>query len=171
MSDSVTTVQDDQLDPMGRRVFLVVVDDSEEMLVALRYASLRAKSTGGRVALFRDIEPAAGGFHHWAGVGELMEDEARITAEHRLAELAEVVVELSGQIPALYVRAGSIVPELVALIDEEPSISILILAAGTDKKGPGPLVSFLAGKGANSLRVPVTIVPGTLTDEEIEALT
>ncbi len=151
------------------RVFLVVVDDTDEMRVALRFACLRAKNTGGRVALFRDIEPI--GFHHWAGVSELMEDEARVTAEQRLNELAQEVVELSGKIPAIYVRVGPIVRELVALIDEEPMISILVLAAGTKKEGPGPLVSFLSGKGANSLSIPVTIVPGNLSAEEIGALT
>ena len=74
------------------------------MLVALRFACRRAKNTGGRVALFRDIEPT--GFHHWASISELMQDEARDAAEARLNELAKEVVELSGLIPAIYVRAG-----------------------------------------------------------------
>jgi hypothetical protein len=170
MSDTASSGSGSRTGPSHHRVFLVVVDDSEEMRVALRFAALRAKSTGGRVALFRDIEPA-GGFHHWAGVGELMQDEARQDAEKLLSDLAGEVVELSGQIPALYVRLGPIVEELVALVEEEPTISILVLAAGISKDGPGPLVSFLSGKGANSLRIPITIVPGNLTIEQIEALT
>lgn len=170
MSDTALSGSDSRIDQSDPRVFLVVVDDSEEMRVALRFAALRAKSTGGRVALFRDIEPA-GGFHHWAGVGELMQDEARQDAEKLISDLAGEVVELSGQIPALYVRVGPIVRELLALVEEEPSISILVLAAGTSKDGPGPLVSFLSGKGVNSLRIPITIVPGNLTIEQIEALT
>ena len=101
MTDLIKKVYDTDIDE--HRVFLVVVDDSEEMLVALRFACMRAKNTGGRVALFRDIEPT--GFHHWAGVSELMQDEARDAAEERLNELAEEVVELSGLIPAIYVRA------------------------------------------------------------------
>ena len=170
MSETASPGSDSQIDPTHHRVFLVVVDDSEEMRVALRFAALRAKNSGGRVALFRDIEPA-GGFHHWAGVGELMQDEARQDAEKLLSDLAGEVVELSGQIPALYVRVGPIVEELVALVEEEPTISILVLAAGTSKDGPGPLISFLSGKGANSLRIPITIVPGNLTIGQIEALT
>jgi hypothetical protein len=170
MSEISSPGSDSQSPVLPHRVFLVVVDDSEEMRVALRFAALRAKNTGGRVALFRDIEPA-GGFHHWAGVGELMQDEAREAAEQRLSDLAGEVVELSGQIPALYVRVGPIVDELTALVEEEPTISILVLAAGTSKDGPGPLVSFLSGKGANSLRIPITIVPGNLSIEQIEALT
>ena len=73
MTDLIKKVYDTDIDE--HRVFLVVVDDSEEMLVALHFACMRAKNTGGRVALFRDIEPT--GFHHWAGVSELMQDEAR----------------------------------------------------------------------------------------------
>ena len=168
MQNTTATVQVPGPTVPRNRVFLVVVDNSEEMRVALRYACLRAKNTGGRVALFRDIEPA--GFHHWAGVGELMEDEARVAAEQRLNELAQEVVDISGQIPALYVRVGPIVRELTALIDEEPMISILVLAASTNKEGPGPLVSYLAGKNANSVRIPFTVVPGSLSMEQIDAL-
>ena len=169
MSETSSPGSDSQFDPAHHRVFLVVVDDSDEMRIALRFAALRAKNSGGRVALFRDIEPAD--FHHWAGIGELMEDEAREAAEKRLNELANEVVEISNQIPALYVRSGPIVRELMALIDEEPEISILVLAASTGKEGPGPLVSYLAGKGANTIRIPVTIVPGNLSHEQIDALT
>jgi nucleotide-binding universal stress UspA family protein len=169
MSETSSPGPDSQFDPTHRRVFLVVVDDSDEMRIALRFAALRAKNSGGRLALFRDIEPAD--FHHWAAVGELMEDEAREAAEERLKELASEVVELSGEIPALYVRSGPIVRELMALVDEEPTISILVLAASTGKEGPGPLVSYLAGKGANTIRIPVTIVPGNLSHEQIDALT
>ena len=166
MTDLIKKVYDTDIDE--HRVFLVVVDDSEEMLVALRFACMRAKNTGGRVALFRDIEPT--GFHHWAGVSELMQDEARDAAEERLNELAEEVVELSGLIPAIYVRAGPIQEELIALIDEEPTISILVLAANPSNEGPGPLVSHLVGKGTNTIRIPITIVPGNLTAEQIDAL-
>jgi nucleotide-binding universal stress UspA family protein len=169
MTETNAPDSESQPDHLHHRVFLVVVDDSDEMRVALRFACMRAKHTGGRVALFRDIEPS--GFHHWAGVGELMQDEAREAAEERLNDLAGEVVELSGLIPALYVRSGPIVREVVALIDEEPTISILVLAASTGKEGPGPLVSFIAEKGAGALRIPITIVPGNLSHEQIDALT
>ena len=167
MTDVIKKVYDTDIDE--HRVFLVVVDDSEEMRIALRFACMRAKNTGGRVALFRDIEPT--GFHHWAGISELMQDEARDAAEERLNELAEEVVELSGLIPAIYVRAGPIEEELIALIDEEPTISILVLAASPSNEGPGPLVSHLVGKGTNAINLPITIVPGNLTADQIDKLT
>lgn len=151
-----------------QRVFLVVVDESEEMNVALRFACQRARHTGGRVALFRAIEPVE--FQHWMGVGELMREEARAEAEALLERMSDMVVEISGAIPVVYLREGPVREELMKLIDEEPSISILVLGAATNSDNPGPLVSYLSSKGATRLRIPITIVPGTLTDEEIDGL-
>ena len=157
------------VDHHHHRIFLVVVDDTEEMRVALRFAALRARNTGGRIALFLALEPA--NFHHWAGVSALMEDEARLEAEHRLVDLVDLAHEISGQMVVIYIRVGPIVRELTSLVSEDPTISVLILAAGTGTDGPGPLVSYLGGKGANTLRIPYTVVPGSLTDAQIDALT
>ncbi len=150
------------------RVFLVVVDQSEEMRAALRFACGRARSTGGRVALLRVIEPAE--LQHFASIGDLMHAEARDEAERLLHRLATAVNEVSGQLPVLYVREGNPRDELIKLIDEEPAISILVLAADTGPRGPGPLVTALTGKYIGKLRVPLTIVPGSLSDAQIEAI-
>jgi len=150
------------------RVFLVVVDDSEEMGVALRYACRRAGHTGGRVALLFVVEPTD--FQHWMAVGDLMREEARNEGEQLLQRLAARVNELTGTLPVLYVREGSRREELMKLIDEEPSISILVLGASVDKRGPGPLIEALTGKFVGKLRVPVTIVPGNLDEEDIDSI-
>ena len=140
------------------RVFLVVVDETEEMKVALRFACLRARRTGGRVALLYVIEPAE--FQHWMAVGDLMREEARSEGEQLLQRLAAQVNELVGTIPVLYVREGKVRDELFKLLDEEPRISVLVLGANTGSRGPGPLVSALTGKMIGKLRVPITVVPG-----------
>ena len=150
------------------RVFLVVVDDSEEMPVALRFACRRAQHTGGRVALLYVVEPAD--FQHWMAVGDLMREEARSEGEQLLQRLAAQVNELTGSLPVLYVREGGRRDELLKLIDEEPSISILVLAASIEQRGPGPLVAALTGKLMGKLRIPVTIVPGNLSEEDIDAV-
>lgn len=151
------------------RTFLVVVDDTDEMRAALRYACRRALHTGGQVALLRVIAPAE--FQHFASIGDLMREEARQEAEALLHKMAGKVQDMSGHTPVLYVREGNARDELLGLIAEEPDISILVLAAGTGSDGPGPLISALAGKSINRLRVPLTIVPGSLGDEAIDALT
>jgi len=150
------------------RVFLVVVDETEEMRVALRFACRRARNTGGRVALLYVIEPAD--FQHWMAVEDLMREEARTEGEQLLQRLAGLVNELVGSMPVLYVREGKVRDELMALLEEEPSISILVLGANTGSRGPGPLVSALTGKMVGKLRVPVTIVPGNLDDEMIDSI-
>jgi nucleotide-binding universal stress UspA family protein len=151
------------------RTFLVVVDESDEMRAALRYACRRARNTGGRVALLRVTERPE--FQHFAAIGNLMQAEARQDAEKLLQRMAELVNETSGELPVLYVREGEARDELLKLIDLEPSISILVLAVGTGPEGPGPLYSALTGRYVNRLRIPLTIVPGNLTDEAIDALT
>ncbi len=151
------------------RVFLVVVDETEEMRVALRFAALRARSTGGKVALLYVVEPSE--FQHWMSVGDLMREEARSEAEQVLQRAAAEVSDLAGSLPVLYVREGDRRDQLLALLDEEPDISILVLGASTGKRGPGPLVSAMTGKFLGRLHIPVTIVPDTMTVEEIDAVT
>jgi nucleotide-binding universal stress UspA family protein len=151
------------------RIFLVVVDDTPELSVALRYACLRARNSGGKVALLAVLEP--GEIQHFLAVETLIREEQRAEAEQKLQKYAREVYALTGGMPALYVREGDQRDELLALIEEEPSISILVLGADTGPEGPGPLVSYLAGRGMTRLRIPVTIVPGGLSNEEIDAIT
>lgn len=152
----------------GERVFLVVVDESEEMRVALRYASLRAKAVGGKVALLYVIEPSD--FLQWMAVENLARAERREEAETLLNDLSVEVNKWAGSVPILHVREGSRREELFNLIDENPDISILVLAASTSPTGPGPLISALTTRFVNKLKIPVTIVPGGLTDQELEKL-
>ncbi len=151
------------------RVFLVVVDESDELKLALRYASRRAQHTGGRVALLFVIEPSD--LQQWAAVETLMREEQREQAEALLQKLSAQVAELAGTMPIIFIREGRRRDELLALIDEEPSISILVLAASAGAEGPGPLITALTGKALTKLRVPITIVPGSLTEQQLDALT
>ncbi|MEK9661607.1 MAG: universal stress protein [Alphaproteobacteria bacterium] len=150
-------------------VFLVVVDNSPEMKVALRWACLRARRTGGRVGLLRVIDKAD--FQHWAAVGNLMREEARQEAERLLMEYAGLAMQIHGGVPVLYIREGDVKKAVVDLIDEEPQIRTLVLAASASGKGPGPIVSHLMKRIIGGLRIPITVVPGGLSDEQIDALT
>lgn len=151
-----------------RRVFLVVVDETVEHHLALHYAARRAAHTGGRLALLHVIEPAE--FQHWISVEELAREERREAAEQLMQRLCEQFAPIAGSMPIVYIREGRPQDELMSLIAEEPDISILVLAAGTGSAGPGPLVSYLTGKPVSRLRIPITIVPGGLTVEQIDAL-
>jgi nucleotide-binding universal stress UspA family protein len=155
--------------PGSERVFLIVVDDTDEMRVALRYAARRAQHTGGRVALLHVIEPTE--LQQWSAVESLMREERREEAEALLQKVAAEVMDIAGSMPIIYIREGRPRDELLALIDEEPSISVLVLAASAGTEGPGPLITALTGKFIPRLRVPITIVPGNLTEPQIDALT
>lgn len=150
-----------------RRVFLVVADDSNEMRNALRFACRRAVHTDGHVALLGVVEPVE--FQQWIGVGRVMEEEARAAVEARLNDLAAEVMAMTGSQPTLYVRTGQRREQLLSLIDEEPEISLLVLGTAAEGDGPGPLVTDLVARSAR-LRVPITLVPGSLTAAEIDAL-
>jgi nucleotide-binding universal stress UspA family protein len=150
------------------RTFLVIVDRSEELMVALRFACRRALHTGGRVALLCVVEPPEG--MGWMAVEQLAQSEGRQEAETKLQELSAKVVEWTGQMPVMHIREGRVLDELLKLIDEDPSISILVLAADIGAKGPGPLVTALTGKHIAKLRVPLTVVPGNLSEDQIDAL-
>lgn len=148
-----------------KRKFLVVVDKTPEAKVAVRFAARRAQHTGGRVTLLCVVQPAD--FQQWRGVEEIMKDEARQEAEGLVYAAAKTVNDLAGIIPELVIGVGRPAEVLLELIKADRDISILVLASGTSKEGPGPLVALFAG-GVQA--IPVTIVPGSLTDESIDLL-
>jgi hypothetical protein len=152
-----------------RRKFLVFVNAEPECRPSVRYAARRAQATRGIVTLLHVIERE--GVQEWSAVERAMRDEAQAEAERLLHEHARVVNEITGSMPELVVREGPAADALLALIKEDPAISILVLGAGTGKDGPGPLVSRVAGPSATHYPIPVTIVPGSLSDDQVDSLT
>ncbi len=153
---------------MKRRKFLVLVDTSPEHKKALRYAARRAQHTGGIVSLLTVL--TLGDFQHWRSVEDAMREEAMEDAERMLHEASGEVNQLTGLIPEVIVREGKPSDVLMALLKEDVDISILVLAASTGREGPGPLVSLVAQQAQLAYPIPVTIVPGGLADEAIDAL-
>ena len=156
-------------DTSEARQFLVVVDDTPECRKALRFAWRRAQRTGAGVTLLRVIDPVD--FQHWLAVEERMREEAHEEAEALLKKLAGEVQQQSKILPELVVSEGPIRDVVIKLIDEDHTVRILVLGAGSGSDGPGPLVSQMAGKMSGALRVPVTVVPGNLSDDQLDLLT
>ena len=151
-----------------QRKLLVVIDETPECDRAVYYAARRAQRTGGALVFLYVI--ANEGFQHWLGVESIMRAEAEEDARKRLFHFVDRVRETAGVDPELVIRQGVRSEEIMRLIEDDEDIAILVLAAGTGTEGPGPLVSNLAGKVSGSFPIPITIVPGTLTDEDIESL-
>lgn len=149
------------------RKFLVVLDDSRECLNAMRFAAMRAANTGGGVEILAVIPPEE--FNHWIGVGDIMRQEARERIEAHFEVFAKWMRDKQGVDPELVIREGEPVQEILAQVKDDPEIGVLVLGAATDGKGPGPLVTELT-RNAGDLPMPITLVPGELTKERLEAV-
>ena len=149
--------------------FLVCVDDSRDCRVAMRFACLRARNTDGHVVLLHVVEPED--FQHWVAVKKLMAEERREEAEALLNELAAEVQAFAGFRPAVAVREGRRVEEILKLIEEDPSIDIMVLGAAPEGEGSNELVRAFSAQLTKRLTIPLTIVPGNLTDARLEEIT
>ena len=150
------------------RKFLVILDDSRECLNAMRFAAMRAAKTGGGVEVLAVIPPEE--FNHWIGVGDIMREEARERIIVHFEVFAKWMRDRQDIDAKLVIREGEPVPEILDQIKVDPEIGILVLGAGVENKGPGPLITELT-KSTGTLPIPMTIVPGDLSKERLEALT
>ena len=156
-------------EPGHQRKFLVVIDDTPECDRAVYYGSRRAARTNAKLIMVTVI-PVGEVNQQWLGVGDLMRAEAHEEAEKRLDHFALRAHNLTGIDPERVVREGNKADEVLKVIDEDEDIAVLVLAAGTGKEGPGPLVSSIVATGSASFPIPITIVPESLSDEELDAL-
>tara|TARA_B110000090_G_scaffold127013_1_gene140421 strand:+ start:125 stop:607 length:483 start_codon:yes stop_codon:yes gene_type:complete len=149
------------------RKFMVVLDSSTECLNAMRFAAMRAENTGARVEILAVIPPEE--FNHWIGVGAIMREEARDRINAHFEVFAKWMREKHKVDPELIIREGEVVAEILSQISDDSEVDILVLGAASDRKGPGPLVTQLS-KSSGSLDVPIVIVPGSLSKEQLEAI-
>jgi hypothetical protein len=147
--------------PPAPPVFLIVVDDTPEMMVALRFAAMRARVQQGRVAMLYTVEPRE--ISPWAAIDATLDAEAANEAKLLLQKFESEIERLSGQKPITYIRRGERREALLQLLATEAGIFALILAADTgSKSGPGPLIGYLTSpRSLRELKIPLTIVPDT----------
>ena len=150
-----------------RRKFVAVVDSTPECAKAIHYAARRVAAIDADLVLVYVIEPAD--FQHWLGVEDVMRAEAQAEAESALAKASQLAVEFGGVTPQLVIQEGKAVVAIETVVANDPDIALMVLAAGEGNEGPGPLVSAIAGSGG-TFSIPVTVVPTTLTDEDIDDL-
>jgi nucleotide-binding universal stress UspA family protein len=148
--------------------FLVVVDDTPECDRAIYYASRRCARIGAKVIMCRVIQTQDRN-QQWLGVADIMRQEAHEEARTVLAQAAARARSIGEIVPEQVIREGEVGQQVLALIEEDQDIVVLVLAAGTGKDGPGPLVTGL-NKTAATFPIPIAIVPGQLSDQDIDAL-
>ena len=147
---------------------LVIVDDSAEWDRAVYYASRWAIRVGGGVVMLRVIETEDQN-QQWLGVAEVMRAEAQEEANAALDRAAGRANGIAAITPERVIREGDPTEQLLDVIDKDVDIAMLVLAANPGPEGPGPIITMMAGV-AGSFPIPVTIVPGDLSDEDIDAL-
>ncbi len=151
----------------GVRTYLVVIDDSPEARVALRFAARRAAKTGGAIEVLAVAEPQD--FVQWAGVQAAVEEEQRLRIEASVASAIGEIVDTAALQPNVIVREGDPVTVLRAYIGTRDDIAALVLGAASSGP-PGAMVVDFTGSDAGKLPCPVMIIPGSLTDERLELL-
>jgi nucleotide-binding universal stress UspA family protein len=149
--------------------YLVVIDDTPECDRAIYYASRRSARTGADVVMLRVIETSDRN-QQWLGVADIMRAEAQEEAQAVLARFAARAKSIAGITPQQVIREGDIATEVLNQIEEDEDIAILVLAAATGKDGPGPLVTDLCNT-AGTFPIPVAIVPGHLSDQDLGTMT
>ena len=149
------------------RTYLVVIDETEEARLALRFASRRAAKTNGAVHILALVEQAD--FVAWGGVQATMEAEALSRAEELVTTAAGAIFEESVLRPNITVKSGEGVDVVKAMLEEHPEIAALVLGAAASG-APGPLVTHFAGNNAGTLQCPVIVVPGSLDDAALDEL-
>ena len=150
-----------------RSKFLVIVDDSEELNVAIRFAAKRAQSTKGGITLLNVIEQFDP--QQWQSIEDIILQEAREKAQEKLQKWSKVINDLTNIVPELMVKEGTTSDKIIETLEEDNAIRFLVLAAA-DSDQPGQLVSLLAGQKSGKLPVPIVIIPQGLSDELIDDL-
>lgn len=153
------------------RKMLVIMDDSPEVEAALFFCASRIAHSSGVIVMLQVIEPQD--FQTWMGVQQLHVEEESNKAKARFRLYRRKLNQAGYEHVTTeeVIRQGVLTDEITKLIDEDQDIGIMVLGAAVDAKGPGPLVSSLAaGNRAGTFPIPITIVPGDLTQEELQAL-
>ncbi|QZH74801.1 MAG: universal stress protein [Erythrobacter sp.] len=148
------------------RVYLVIIDETDEARVALRFAARRAAKTGGMVNLLALVPKQA--FSAFGGVQATIEEEARDRAEVLANSAAGELAYESGKMPQIAVRVGDGKGVIAEYLEDHPEVAALVLGAAAEG-APGPLVTHFSTH-AGSLSCPLFIIPGGLSTEEIDRL-
>ena len=149
------------------RTYLVVIDDSPEARVALRFAARRAAKTEGRVEVLAVIEPQE--FVQWGGVEKAFEQEQRLRIEGIVSSSVGEILDESGVEATVIVRQGEPVKAVREHIGKRADVAALVLGAAPSGD-PGPLVANFTGNDSGKLPCPVMLIPGGLSDERLEQL-
>ena len=149
------------------RTYLVVIDDSPEARVALRFAARRAAKTNGRIEVLAVVEPQD--FVQWGGVQAAFEEEQRLRIEGIVSSSVGEIIDESGVEASIVVRPGDPLKVVREHVGSRDEVAALVLGAAPSG-APGPMVAHFTGNDSGKLPCPVMIIPGSMTEERLEQL-
>src|SRR6476646_4266165 len=150
-----------------KRTYLVVIDDSPEAAIALRFAARRAAKTNGRIEVLGIVEPQD--FVQWGGVQNAIEEEQRLRIEGVVSSAVGEILDEAGMEAKIILRSGDAVRSVREYLEGRDEVAALVLGAAPSGS-PGPLIANFAGTDAGLLPCPVMIIPGSLDEDRLEQL-
>ena len=151
-----------------KKKFLIVIDESEELEKAIYFAANRAIHTEGELSLLYIVDPAVNA--QWSRIENLIEQEATSEAKKLCREWSQKIKSRFGIESEVIIKLGDRSEELLKLVEEDKNIRFLVLASSANNEEPGPLIKALTGKKIKNLFIPMVIIPGSLSEKEIDLI-
>ena len=151
-----------------KKKFLIVIDESKELEKAIYFAANRAIHTDGKLSLLYIVDPAVNA--QWSRIENLIEQEATSEAKKLCRIWSQKIKSRFGIESEVIIKMGDRCEELLKLVQEDTSIRFLVLASSANNEEPGPLIKALTGKKIKNLSIPMVIIPGSLSEKDIDLI-
>ena len=151
-----------------KKKFLVVIDESEELEKAVYFAANRAINTDGELSLLYIVDPAVNA--QWSRIENLIEQEATSEAKKLCRIWSQKIKSRFSIESEVIIRMGDRCEELLKLVKEDRNIRFLVLASNANSEDPGPLIKALTGKRLKDLSIPIVVIPGSLSEKDIDLI-
>jgi len=151
-----------------KKKFLIVVDESEELEKAVYFAANRAIHTDGELSLLYIVDPAVNA--QWSRIENLIEQEATSEAKKLCRIWSQKIKSRFNIESEVIIKMGDRCEELLKLVKEDKNIRFLVLASNANNEDPGPLIKALTGKRIKDLSIPIVVIPGSLSEKDIDLI-
>lgn len=151
-----------------KKKFLIVIDESKELDKAIYFAANRAIHTDGELSLLYIVDPAVNA--QWSRIENLIEQEATSEAKKLCRIWSQKIKSRFGIESEVIIKMGDRCEELFKLVREDTNIRFLVLASSANNEDPGPLIKAVTGKKIKELSIPVVVIPGSLSEKEIDLI-
>ena len=155
---------------INQRNYFVVIDDSEEMWTAVKFATKRAKSTKSILTTISFIESISDGMMLTTSTEKILDKEQISSEKVKHKEVHDFIFEQSKIKAKTEIFKISEIDDFINFLNSYSSNSTIILATSKDIGKPGPLIDKLIYEKRNTLHCTLVIITGNLEDKEIEKI-